>query len=74
MEQKNGTLDRKTWSEIVETVHEQAYSRIVGPYSNELEVSDIWVEEKGDLTSSIIRNILMRWLGLSRRKRMRMGN
>lgn len=39
LEERNGTLDRKTWSEIVETVHEQAYSRVVGPYSNELEVS-----------------------------------
>ena len=28
----------KDWSGIVETVHEMAYSRVVGPYSNELEV------------------------------------
>ena len=28
------------WSRLVEVVHDQAYARIVGPYSNELEVGD----------------------------------
>jgi H3 lysine-79-specific histone-lysine N-methyltransferase len=39
LEEKSGTLESKAWSEVVETIHEQAYCRVVGPYSNELEVS-----------------------------------
>ena len=31
-------ISNKDWSGMVETVHEMAYSRVVGPYSNELEV------------------------------------
>ena len=47
--QADGTLPRwvasrppmlaREWSDVVETVHEMAYSRVVGPHSNELEVS-----------------------------------
>lgn len=29
----------REWSEMVERVNEMAYARVVGPYSNELEVS-----------------------------------
>lgn len=38
MESKSRTLSRTEWSSVVEAVHEQAYSRVVGPYSNDLEV------------------------------------
>ena len=38
MESKSQTLSKKEWSNVVEVVHEQAYSRVVGPYSNDLEV------------------------------------
>jgi H3 lysine-79-specific histone-lysine N-methyltransferase len=37
LEQRGGTLSKQDWSKVVEVVHEQAYSRVVGPYSNELE-------------------------------------
>jgi H3 lysine-79-specific histone-lysine N-methyltransferase len=47
--QKDGSMARylqsrdgprkDAWSGIVDFVHDQAYSRVVGPYSNELEVS-----------------------------------
>lgn len=32
-------MKAREWSILVDTVHDQAYSRVVGPYSNELEVS-----------------------------------
>lgn len=32
-------MGKAEWSEMVEIVHEQAYSRVVGPYSDQLEVS-----------------------------------
>lgn len=38
LEMMEGKLDREVWSGLVDVVHEQAYSRVVGPYSNELEV------------------------------------
>lgn len=39
LKEKGGRLGEGEWSRIVEVVHDQAYSRVVGPYSNELEVS-----------------------------------
>lgn len=33
------------WSKLVDVVHEQVYSRVVGPYSNELAVSRITIQE-----------------------------
>ena len=39
-EKGNGKgMDRVEWSRMVDLVHDQAYSRVVGPYSHELEVS-----------------------------------
>lgn len=31
-------LSQREWSGLVDCVHDQAYSKVVGPYSNELEV------------------------------------
>lgn len=45
LEGKDASLSRDRWSEIVDVVHEQAYSRVVGPYSHELEVG--WVASFG---------------------------
>lgn len=39
LELKRGKMGEGEWSSVVEIVHEQAYSRIVGPYSDQLEVS-----------------------------------
>lgn len=32
-------LSREEWSRLVDGVHDQAYSRVVGPWANELEAS-----------------------------------
>lgn len=37
--EKSAEMGEVAWSQIVEIVHEQAYSRVVGPYSEQLEVS-----------------------------------
>ncbi|WRT63690.1 uncharacterized protein IL334_000613 [Kwoniella shivajii] len=34
---KNKSMKAREWSKLVDSVHETAYSRVVGPYSNELE-------------------------------------
>lgn len=39
LKEKSSRIGQEEWSRIVEVVHDQAYSRVVGPYSNELEVS-----------------------------------
>jgi H3 lysine-79-specific histone-lysine N-methyltransferase len=31
----------REWGKLVDVVHDQAYARVVGPYSHELEVSTI---------------------------------
>lgn len=38
MREKSGVMGQGEWSSVVEVVHEQAYSRVVGPYSDLLEV------------------------------------
>ena len=85
--QANGTLARwlatrprfraQEWSALVESVHDQAYSRVVGQYSNELEVGRIphfTGDRVADEGVSIIRNIRMKWRGRSRTRRTRMGS
>jgi H3 lysine-79-specific histone-lysine N-methyltransferase len=32
----------REWGKLVDVVHDQAYARVVGPYSHELEVSLVW--------------------------------
>lgn len=38
LKEKSRTMRAREWSALVDVVHDQAYSRVVGPYSNELEV------------------------------------
>jgi H3 lysine-79-specific histone-lysine N-methyltransferase len=39
LELRGKEVKAREWAKLVDIVHDQAYSRIVGPYSNELEVS-----------------------------------
>lgn len=39
LEVREKEVKAREWAKLVDVVHDQAYSRIVGPYSNELEVS-----------------------------------
>lgn len=46
LEIRGKEVKAREWAKLVDTVHDQAYSRIVGPYSNELEVGLIIFREK----------------------------
>lgn len=39
LEVRGKEVRAREWAKLVDVVHDQAYSRVVGPYSNELEVS-----------------------------------
>lgn len=39
LESRGMEVTAREWAKLVDVVHDQAYSRVVGPYSNELEVS-----------------------------------
>jgi H3 lysine-79-specific histone-lysine N-methyltransferase len=39
LETRGKEVKAREWAKLVDVVHDQAYARVVGPYSNELEVS-----------------------------------
>lgn len=42
LEVRGKEVKAREWAKLVDVVHDQAYGRVVGPYSNELEVSQIY--------------------------------
>jgi H3 lysine-79-specific histone-lysine N-methyltransferase len=39
LETRGKEMKGREWAKLVDVVHDQAYARVVGPYSHELEVS-----------------------------------
>jgi len=64
----------REWGKLVDVVHDQAYARVVGPYSHELEVCPNLTGVDGKLMSSTTRNTLMRLLMRLPQRRMLMGS
>jgi H3 lysine-79-specific histone-lysine N-methyltransferase len=42
LEVRGKEVKAREWAKLVDVVHDQAYGRVVGPYSNELEVSRVY--------------------------------
>ena len=64
----------REWGKLVDVVHDQAYARVVGPYSHELEVCPYSTYGDGVLMISTTRNTLMRSPMRLLQRRMRTGN
>jgi len=47
LETRGKEVKGREWAKLVDIVHDQAYARVVGPYSHELEVSHDLVEQVG---------------------------
>jgi hypothetical protein len=64
----------REWGKLVDVVHDQAYARVVGPYSHELEVCPNSLVHDVGLIGSTTRNTLMRSLRRLLQRRMRTGS
>jgi H3 lysine-79-specific histone-lysine N-methyltransferase len=47
LEKRGREMRGREWARLVDVVHDQAYARVVGPYSHELEVCSIFLDEIG---------------------------
>jgi H3 lysine-79-specific histone-lysine N-methyltransferase len=43
LEVRGGEMRGREWGKLVDVVHDQAYARVVGPYSHELEVCQFFI-------------------------------
>ena len=74
LEIRGSEMRGREWGKLVDVVHDQAYARVVGPYSHELEVCPNLTGVDGKLMSSTTRNTLMRLLMRLPQRRMLMGS
>ena len=47
LELRGKEMRGREWAKLVDVVHDQAYARVVGPYSHELEVCCFCADKRG---------------------------